>query len=120
MSFYEFIYWLLYLQYFVFTGFFIYNTFKKIRQFLYYFDRNCLFSLVQELYVPESFVVCLGELFSLQQIQSILSLLNINFFVNQFKRTVNIIIHSNYRLLQTFLYYKLNFDNLNAFTYLFC
>ena len=25
------------------------------RQFLYYFNRNCLFSLIQELYVPDSF-----------------------------------------------------------------
>ena len=24
------------------------------RQFLYYFNRNCLFSLIQELYVPDS------------------------------------------------------------------
>ena len=27
------------------------------RQFLYYFNRNCLFSLIQELYVPDSFIV---------------------------------------------------------------
>ena len=27
------------------------------RQFLYYFNRNCLFSLIQELYVPDSFEV---------------------------------------------------------------
>ena len=27
------------------------------RQFLYYFNRNCLFSLIQELYVPDSFVL---------------------------------------------------------------
>ena len=26
------------------------------RQFLYYFNRNCLFSLIQELYVPDSFI----------------------------------------------------------------
>ena len=26
------------------------------RQFLYYFNRNCLFSLIQELYVPDSFL----------------------------------------------------------------
>ncbi len=26
----------------------------KKRQFLYYFNRNCLFSLIQELYVPDS------------------------------------------------------------------
>ena len=25
------------------------------RQFLYYFNRNCLFSLIQELYVPDLF-----------------------------------------------------------------
>ena len=25
------------------------------RQFLYYFNRNCLFSLIQELYVPDSY-----------------------------------------------------------------
>ena len=30
------------------------NQFIK-RQFLYYFNRNCLFSLIQELYVPDSF-----------------------------------------------------------------
>ena len=29
------------------------NQFIK-RQFLYYFNRNCLFSLIQELYVPDS------------------------------------------------------------------
>ena len=32
------------------------------RQFLYYFNRNCLFSLIQELYVPDSSllgIVCL-------------------------------------------------------------
>ena len=27
---------------------------QKFRQFLYYFNRNCLFSLIQELYVPDS------------------------------------------------------------------
>ena len=27
------------------------------RQFLYYFNRNCLFSLIQELYVPDSFLI---------------------------------------------------------------
>ena len=27
------------------------------RQFLYYFNRNCLFSLIQELYVPDSFFI---------------------------------------------------------------
>ena len=27
------------------------------RQFLYYFNRNCLFSLIQELYVPDSFIL---------------------------------------------------------------
>ena len=26
------------------------------RQFLYYFNRNCLFSLIQELYVPDSLI----------------------------------------------------------------
>ena len=33
------------------------NQFIK-RQFLYYFNRNCLFSLIQELYVPDS--LCLN------------------------------------------------------------
>ena len=32
------------------------NQFIK-RQFLYYFNRNCLFSLIQELYVPDSFLL---------------------------------------------------------------
>ena len=32
------------------------NQFIK-RQFLYYFNRNCLFSLIQELYVPDSLFV---------------------------------------------------------------
>ena len=27
------------------------------RQFLYYFNRNCLFSLIQELYVPDSLFI---------------------------------------------------------------
>ena len=32
------------------------NQFIK-RQFLYYFNRNCLFSLIQELYVPDPLVL---------------------------------------------------------------
>ena len=36
------------------------------RQFLYYFNRNCLFSLIQELYVPDSLIEnmlkCLGTI----------------------------------------------------------
>ena len=30
------------------------------RQFLYYFNRNCLFSLIQELYVPDSFWISIS------------------------------------------------------------
>ena len=30
------------------------------RQFLYYFNRNCLFSLIQKFYVPDSFNVILS------------------------------------------------------------
>ena len=30
------------------------------RQFLYYFNRNCLFSLIQELYVPDSFLISIS------------------------------------------------------------
>ena len=32
------------------------------RQFLYYFNRNCLFSLIQELYVPDSFYLLIYQL----------------------------------------------------------
>ena len=37
------------------------NQFIK-RQFLYYFNRNCLFSLIQELYVPDSYLCYLSLL----------------------------------------------------------